>query len=141
MSRSFIALCAVILGLGLTLARSLQPEGGRYLVDGICASNHYTSRITGRTTRSRAASWKAASSRLRVITEDRRSLSFDTSGNEKALTLIKATDKAKDWKVVVSGKVDDQRSRSTASHCSRIAIRARGIPAGQFGGLRNPATN
>ena len=110
MSRSFIAVCAVILGLGLTIAA--QPGSQKvagYLVDGICASNHYTEPNYGANHEKSCSLMEGCiKSGYALITEDRRVLKFDTSGNEKALTLIKATDKAKDWKVVVSGKVDGQ---------------------------------
>ena len=43
-----------------------------------------------------------------VVTADHKVLKFDRKGNEQALALIKATDKDKEWKVVVTGKVDGQ---------------------------------
>ena len=110
MSRTFIAVCAVIIGLGLTTSgQSGSQKVTGYLVDGICASNHYTEADYG-TNHEKSCSLMPGciESGYALITDDRRVLKFDASGNEKALTLIKATDKAKDWKVVVAGKVDGQ---------------------------------
>ena len=110
MSRTFIALWAVIVGLGMaTAAQSGSQKVTGYLVDGICATNHYTEPNYGANHEKSCSLMPGCiKSGYALITEDRRVLKFDASGNEKALTLIKATDKARDWKVVVAGKVDGQ---------------------------------
>jgi hypothetical protein len=42
-----------------------------------------------------------------VMTADKKLIKFDAAGNEKALALLKATKKDKDWKVTVKGTMKD----------------------------------
>jgi len=48
---------------------------------------------------------KCVKSGYGVLTADNKLIKFDNKGNREALKLIKATDKDKDWKVSVTGKV------------------------------------
>ena len=110
MSRLIIGMCAVILAFGLTTAaQSGSQKISGHLVDGICASNHYTEAGYGaKHEKSCSLMEGCIKSGYAIITEDRRVFTLDKSGSERALALIKATDKNNDWKVIVTGKVDGQ---------------------------------
>jgi hypothetical protein len=80
-----------------------------YLVDAVCAGNHATEPGYGaKHTKKCSLMDGCTKSGFSVITIDQKVLKFDSKGNDQALALIKATDKDKDWKVVVTGKVDGQ---------------------------------
>jgi hypothetical protein len=78
-----------------------------YLVDAVCAKNHATepgyAANHDKKCNLMAVCQKSGYS---LITADQKVLKFDAKGAEQALHLIQATEKDKDWKVVVTGKVD-----------------------------------
>ncbi len=78
-----------------------------YLVDAICAKNH--AKEPGyAANHDKKCNLMAVcvKSGYSLITADQKVLKFDAKGAEQALHLIQATEKDKDWKVVVTGKVD-----------------------------------
>lgn len=80
-----------------------------HLVDAVCAKNHSTEPGYAANHDKRCNLMDGCvKSGYSVITGDNKVLKFDQNGNEQALALIKATDKDKDWKVVVTGKVEGQ---------------------------------
>ena len=80
-----------------------------YLVDAVCAGNHAKEPGYAANHDKKCNLMDVCvKSGFSVITPDQHVLKFDAKGNEQALGLVKATDKEKDWKVVVTGKVDGQ---------------------------------
>jgi hypothetical protein len=110
MPRSFIGLCVIVVGLTTAVAaQSASQKIAGHLVDGVCADNHHNEPGYGANHEKSCSLMEGCmKTGYAVITEDRRVFKFDKSGNERALALIKATDRNKDWKVVVSGKVEGQ---------------------------------
>ncbi len=80
-----------------------------YLVDAVCAGNHATEpgyvEKHDKNCQLMAGCIKSGYS---LVTADKKVLKFDEKGNETALALIKATDRDKEWKVSVTGKVNGQ---------------------------------
>lgn len=98
---SAVFLCA------LSLAAQDEQKVHGYLVDAICARNHAAEPGYGANHQKKCSLMDVcARSGFSVITAEQKVLKFDANGNEQALSLIKATDKDKDWKVVVTGKVE-----------------------------------
>ena len=78
-----------------------------YLVDGICAKNHATEPgYAANHDKKCNLMAVCVKSGYSLITPDQKVLKLDAKGAEQALSLIQATEKDKDWKVVVTGKVD-----------------------------------
>jgi len=98
----------VALAMCATMSAQDQKISG-YLVDAVCAGNH-ASEPGYAANHNKNCNLMAGciKSGYSVITADNKVLKFDQKGNDQALALIKATEKDKDWKVVVTGKVDGQ---------------------------------
>ena len=107
MKRIIVGMSLVVAAFSVTSADNpVTRKSPATSVDTVCADNHATEPGTPPTmTRSATGCIKSGFS---LITADRKVLKFDTKGNEQALALIKATDKDKEWKVVVTGKLDGQ---------------------------------
>ena len=110
MKQFLLGVSLVVVGLGVAIAgqASSQKMSG-YLVDSVCAAGHATepgySANHDKNCQLMAGCIKSGYS---LVTSDNKVFKFDQKGNEQALALIKATDKDKDWRVVVTGKVDGQ---------------------------------
>jgi hypothetical protein len=108
MQKSLLASLAV-LGLCAILSGQSDQKISGYLVDAVCAGHHATEAGYAANHDKKCNLMDVCvKSGYSVITADQKVLKFDTKGNEQALALIKATDKDKDWKVVVTGKVEGQ---------------------------------
>jgi hypothetical protein len=103
-----MSLIAVGLSATITGQSSTQKISG-YVVDTVCAVGSGTkpgyAANHDKTCHLMAGCIKSGYS---LVTADNKVLKFDQKGADLALALIKATDKDKDWKVVVTGKVDGQ---------------------------------
>jgi hypothetical protein len=95
------------MGLSAILSGQDNQKISGYLVDAVCAGHHATEAGYA-ANHNKACNLMdgCVKSGYTVITADQKVLKFDQKGNEQALALIKATDKDKDWKVVVTGKVE-----------------------------------
>ena len=108
MKRSLIGASLVVLGVTVSAA----GQGGSqrisgHLVDGVCARNHATEPgYVEKHDKQCQLMDGCIKSGYSLVTADKKVLKFDQKGVETALALIKATDKDKDWKVTVTGKVD-----------------------------------
>ena len=93
----------------VAMAQSGTQKVSGYLVDAVCAGNHATE-PGYKENHDKACNLMAAcvKSGYSLITADNKVLKFDAKGNEQALAFIKATDKEKQLKVTVTGKVDGQ---------------------------------
>lgn len=107
--KSYLLVSFLAFGLSGTLAAQDGQKISGYLVDAVCAGNH-ASEPGYAANHNKACNLMAVcvKSGFSVITADNKVLKFDQKGNDQALALIKATEKDKDWKVVVTGKVDGQ---------------------------------
>ena len=98
----------LVLGaLSLSMVAQDSQKVHGYLVDAVCAKNH--AKEPGyAANHDKKCNLMAVcvKSGFSLITPDQKVLKFDAKGNEEALNLIQATDKDKDWKVAVTGKVD-----------------------------------
>ena len=100
-----LILCAFSAG---TFAQDGQKVHG-YLVDAICAKNHAKEAGYGANhTKKCSLMDVCARSGFSLITDDQKVFQFDAKGNEEALNLLKLTERDKDWKVVVTGKLEGQ---------------------------------
>src|ERR1700754_4678355 len=90
-----------------TFAEDNQKIHG-YLVDTICAQSKAAKKPGYAANHDKKCHLmpECIKSGYSLMTADEKVFNFDASGNEQALTLIKATDRDKDWKVVVSGKIN-----------------------------------
>src|SRR5271166_2414538 len=106
--KQYLLLSLAILGLCATMsAQSGNQKISGYLVDAVCAGHHATEPgYAANHDKHCNLMDVCVKSGFSVITADSKVLKFDQKGNEEALALLKATDKDKDWKVVVTGKVD-----------------------------------
>jgi len=105
------ALLASLVAMGLAAIASGQDNQkiSGYLVDAVCAGHHATEPgYAANHTKTCNLMAVCVKSGFSLITPDQKVLKFDDKGNEQALALIKATDKDKDWKVVVTGKLDGE---------------------------------
>jgi hypothetical protein len=103
-----VSLVAAAFSVTLSGQSGDQKVAG-YLVDAVCAGNHATEPgYAANHDKTCNLMDGCIKSGFSLITSDLKVLKFDAKGNEQALALIKATDKDKDWKVVVTGKVDGQ---------------------------------
>jgi hypothetical protein len=99
----------VVMGLSAVLSGQDNQKISGYLVDAVCASHHATEPgYAANHNKNCNLMDVCVKSGFTVITADQKVLKFDQKGNDQALALIKATDKDKDWKVVVTGKVEGQ---------------------------------
>jgi hypothetical protein len=103
---------AAVVILGLTATTSGQADRQKisgYLVDTVCADGHATEPGYVEKHDKRCNLMDVCvKSGYSLVTADKKVLHFDSKGNEQALALVKATDKDKEWKVVVTGKVNGQ---------------------------------
>jgi hypothetical protein len=100
----------VILGLTATMiGQTDRQKISGYLVDSVCADGHATEPGYVEKHDKRCQLMDGCiKSGYSLVTADKKVLKFDSKGNEQALALIKATDRDKEWKVVVTGKVNGQ---------------------------------
>ena len=100
----------VVVGLTATVAGQANSQKiSGYLVDTVCAAGHATEPGYVANHDKKCQLMDACiKSGYSLVTSDLKVLKLDQKGAEQALALIKATDKDKDWKVVVTGKVDGQ---------------------------------
>ena len=110
MKRSLLGALVVVAGLTIPAAgQSNSQKFTGYLVDAVCAGNHAT--VPGyaenhdKTCNLMDGCIKSGYS---LILADHKVLKFDPKGDEQALAFIKATDKDKAWKVIVTGTVEGQ---------------------------------
>jgi hypothetical protein len=110
MKKYLLGIAIVVVGLGATIAGQANSEKmSGYLVDTVCAVGHATEPGYSANHDKKCNLMDGCiKSGYSLITSDNKVWKFDQKGNEQALALIKATDKDKDWKVVVTGKVDGQ---------------------------------
>jgi len=110
LGKYILGLSLGVVALGATLAGQAGSQKlTGYLVDTVCAVGHATepgySENHDKNCNLMTGCIKSGYS---LVTFDKKVLKLDQKGAEMALALIKATDKEKDWKVVVNGKVDGQ---------------------------------
>ena len=111
------SLLAVIVALGLAAALSGQSDQkiNGWLVDSVCAGHHATEPGYAANHDKKCNLMDVCvKSGYSVITADQKVYKLDQKGAEQALALLKATDKDKDWKVVVTGTVDGQNIAVTS---------------------------
>jgi hypothetical protein len=105
-----IGLLGGLLVLGALGGGMYAQDNGKvhgYLVDAVCAKNHAKEPGYAANHDKKCNLMDVCvKSGFSLITADQKVLKFDAKGNEQALGLIKATDRDKDWKVVVTGKVE-----------------------------------
>lgn len=106
--KPYLFVSLAVLGLCATMAgQSGSQKLSGHLVDSVCAKNHSTEPGYAANHDKRCNLMDGCiKSGFSLITADNTVYKFDQRGAEQALALIKATDKDKDWKVVVMGKVD-----------------------------------
>ena len=100
----------VVVALTATLAGQANSQKiSGYLVDTVCAVGHATEPgyVANHDKRCQLMDG-CIKSGYSLVTSELKVLKLDQKGAEQALALIKATDKDKDWKVVVTGKVEGQ---------------------------------
>jgi hypothetical protein len=109
MKISLLAGLMALCGLSSNLCAQDGQKIHGYLVDAVCAGNHAKEPGYAANHDKKCNLMDVCvKSGFSLITPDQRVLKFDAKGNEQALALLKATDKDKDWKVVVTGKSDGQ---------------------------------
>jgi hypothetical protein len=97
----------VVAGLSGILSGQDSQKISGYLVDSVCAGHHATEPGYAANHNKKCNLMDGCvKSGYSVITADMKVLKLDSKGAEQALALINATDKDKDWKVVVTGKVE-----------------------------------
>ena len=102
---------AMVLVLGLVAAGAAYAAQGQetvngHLIDLRCAAQHAgEAGFAANHNKECLLMDKCVKSGYGVLTADNKLIKFDNQGNREALKLIKATDKDKDWKVTVTGKV------------------------------------
>ena len=110
MNRSLLG--ALVVAAGLTIPAAGQSNSQKltgYLVDAVCAGNHATEPGYAENHDKNCNLMEGCiKSGYSLIMADHKVLKFDSKGNEQALAFIKATDKDKSWKVMVTGTVDGQ---------------------------------
>ena len=100
----------------LLTAPLLHADAGKkvkisgHLVDVSCATEQKDDPNYMRTQHSKECFQmpKCVKSGFAVLTSDDRVLKFDAAGNELAKKLIAASDKSKDWRIKVRGKMDGE---------------------------------
>lgn len=107
MKAGLLAGAVLFCALSGSLAAQDEQTVHGYLVDAVCARNHATEPGYGANHQKKCSLMDVCvKSGFSVITADQKVFKFDAKGSQQALNLIKATDKDKDWKVAVTGKVD-----------------------------------
>lgn len=91
----------LFLTLSLFSAAAFAETWTGTVVDVMC----HTKDLAGHTTKC-ATSPRCSQSGYGVVTADGKFIKFDEAGNAKALAALKATDKEKDLKVTVTGKME-----------------------------------
>jgi hypothetical protein len=101
----FVSGAALVLGLVISAGAQGQPLKGT-LMDNACSSHHATEAGYTESHDKKCLLMDACvKSGYSLVTADKKVLKFDAKGNDLALALIKKTDRDKDWKVNVDGKV------------------------------------
>jgi hypothetical protein len=110
MKQYLLGISLVVVGLGATMAgQSNSQKISGYLVDTVCAAGHATEPGYSANHDKKCNLMDGCiKSGYSLVTSDNKVLKLDQKGAEMALALIKGTDKDKDWRVVVTGKVDGQ---------------------------------
>ena len=110
MKRSLLGALVVVVGLTIPAAgQSNSQKFTGYLVDAVCAGNHATEPGYAENHDKNCNLMDGCiKSGYSLIMADHKVLKFDSKGNEQALAFIKATDKDKSWKVIVTGSVEGQ---------------------------------
>lgn len=105
----------IVLGGAIALSVGLAASGTQtgtatvngYLMDVMCATEHASEgpAAAAKHDKSCLLMDPCVKSGYSVIAADNKVLRFDAKGNELALALINATEKASDWKIAVTGTV------------------------------------
>jgi hypothetical protein len=105
----------MVLALGLVIsgaayaAQGVETVNG-YLLDVRCATQHAgEAGFAAKHNKECLLMDKCVKSGYAVLTADNKLIKFDNKGNREALKLIKDTNKDKDWKVTVTGKVTGEK--------------------------------
>ena len=110
MKRYVLGVSLAVLAMSVpSLAQSNSQKVSGYLVDAVCAGNHATE-PGYKESHDKACNLMAGcvKSGYSLITADNKVIKFDAKGNDQALAFIKATEKEKQLKVSVTGKLDGQ---------------------------------
>ena len=95
----------LVAGWAVSAGAQGQPLRGT-LMDIACSSHHATEAgYTESHDKKCLLMDSCVKSGYSLVTADKKVLKFDAKGNEMSLALIKATDRDKDWKVTVDGKL------------------------------------
>ena len=106
---AFAAGAIIALSAFIARAQSRPQTFEGYLVDGVCAGNHATEPgYAEKHDKACNLMDGCIKSGYSLILADHKVLKFDPKGAEQALAFIKATNKDKDLKVVVTGTVEGQ---------------------------------
>lgn len=110
MKRRLLGALVVVVSLAIPAAgQSNSQKFTGYLVDAVCAGNHATEPGYAENHDKNCNLMEGCiKSGYSLIMADHKVLKFDSKGNEQALAFIKATDKDKSWKVMVTGTVEGQ---------------------------------
>ena len=110
MKRRLLGALVVVVSLTIPAAGQSNPQKFTgYLVDAVCAGNHATEPGYAENHDKNCNLMEGCiKSGYSLIMADHKVLKFDSKGNEQALAFIKATDKDKSWKVMVTGTVEGQ---------------------------------
>ena len=108
--RRLLGALVVVVSLAIPAAgQSNSQKFSGYLVDAVCAGNHATEPgYAEKHDKNCNLMEGCIKSGYSLIMADHKVLKFDSKGNEQALAFIKATDKDKSWKVMVTGTVEGQ---------------------------------
>jgi len=113
MERRQLSILVVLVLVAAALAATARAQSGAqtitgYLVDVRCGSSRASeSGFPANHTKSCMLMDACMKSGYGVMKADKTLVKFDAAGNEKALKLLKETDRAKDWRVRVTGTVKD----------------------------------
>jgi hypothetical protein len=110
MKRSLLGALVVVVGLTIPAAGQSNPQKFTgHLVDAVCAGNHATEPgYAEKHDKACNLMDGCIKSGYSLILADHKVLKFDPKGAEQALAFIKATNKDKDLKVIVTGTVEGQ---------------------------------
>lgn len=107
---STLLLTLAMLALSGSAAEKEQTLNG-YLIDVMCGSKHVQEGTAYGANHPKSCLLMPAcvQSGYALLTEDKKLLKFDSKGNEEASKLINSTDREKNWRVLVTGRLNDDQ--------------------------------
>ena len=103
-----VALAVLVASVALVRAQAPAQTVTGYLVDVKCATSRANDAgFPAEHTKDCMLMDACMKSGYGVMTADKKLIKFDAAGNKKALALLKATNRDKEWKVTVTGTMKD----------------------------------